>query len=166
MKASAIALLFAYRHLPQMSAAVLCSPSIGMAPDRKQYFQERAALAARDGMRAIIDATFAKAFPDQVVRDREATRLPGAIREQRSGGAAWQYRARGIGSRAVGPFRHADAWFLLARTSLRPPARAREFASRLPHAEFDVIDSGHFMHVQSPREVTARMLTFLRTADD
>ena len=57
-----------------------------------------------------------------------------------------------------GPCRHARP--------RRPPARARELANRLPQAEFDVIDSGHFMHVQSPRELTVRMLTFLRTADD
>jgi 3-oxoadipate enol-lactonase len=166
---AAIALLFAYRHLPQMSAAILCSPSIGMAPDRKQYFQERAALAARDGMRAIIDATLAKAYPDEVIRDRETYTA---------------YRARFMSNDPVGyglcnrALAESDLeelaravtcrCLVLAGTHdpLRPPARARELANRLPQAEFDVIDSGHFMHVQSPRELTARMLTFLRTADD
>jgi 3-oxoadipate enol-lactonase len=165
---AAVAFLFAYRHLADISAAVLCAPSIGIAPDRRQYFHERSALAARLGMRAIIDATLMKAYPEDVIRDREMYEA---------------YRARFLGNDPIGYGLCSRALaesnleslagaltcrcLILAgsRDPLRPPARARELANRLPHAEFDVIDSGHFMHVQSPREVAARILAFLHGAD-
>src|SRR6185436_16278307 len=67
---AAIAFLFAHQHLSRLSAAILCAPSISLAPDRKQYFHERSARAASAGMRAIIDETLAKAYPEEVIRDR------------------------------------------------------------------------------------------------
>jgi 3-oxoadipate enol-lactonase len=161
---AAIAFLFALQHGGEVSGTILCAPSIGIAADRQEYFRNRSALAERVGMRGVIDATLAAAYPPIVVRDA---------------GMHEAYRARFLGNDPVGyglcnraladsHLEHlaeslACPCLVLAGTHdpLRPPARAQELASRIPDAEFEVVDSGHFMHVQAPQEVAARMRAFL-----
>ena len=52
-----------------------------------------------------------------------------------------------------------------AYDQLRPPAHVREIASRIPGARFEIIESGHYIPVQTPEIAVAMLSEFLQRAD-
>jgi 3-oxoadipate enol-lactonase len=159
-----VALLFAHRHASEMGALILTCPAIGVDADRRRYLAERMDLAAREGMRAVVDSTLSRSYPEVVIRDR-------AIYDS--------YRARFL---ANDPVSYGLANRALAETniesivesvktkclvlagmhdSLRPPDKMKALADRLPNAEFGLIDSAHLMHVQTPKALAESMQAFL-----
>ena len=161
---AALAVTLAAERPDLVRSAVLCAPALSVEPDRREYLRERSATAARDGMRAIVDATLARSYPPEVRRDD---------------GVYAQYRARFLGNDPVCygwanmAFADCDAEMLLDSVrcpclvlageydSLRPPAHVRAIANRLPGARFEVIASGHLMSAQAPAVLAAHMLSFL-----
>ena len=159
-----VALLFAHRHAPEMGALVLACPAISVDADRRRYLTQRSELAAREGMRAVVDSTLSRSYPEIVVRDRATYD---------------SYRARflandpvsyGLANRA---FAEANIESILEgvntkclvlagmHDSLRPPDKVKALASRLPNAKFTLIDSAHLMHVQAPKALAESMQAFL-----
>jgi 3-oxoadipate enol-lactonase len=157
------AVAFAARARTRVRALVLCSPSIGIQPDRRRYFFERSEIVAREGMRAVAESTLAKSYPHVAIRDRKAYE---------------DYRARflandpvcyGLANRALADSDVEPALasldcpcLLLAGThdALRPPDNVRALAARIRGAEFAVLDSGHFINLQAPHALAERMLAF------
>jgi len=161
---AAIALDFNRRYPGQIAAAVLCSPAISVNPERKQYLLDRAELAAREGMRAIVDASLSRSFPDVVIRDRKVYE---------------DYRGRFLANDPVSycllnrAFAESDLGPTIASLCcpclllagrhdlLRPPPEVEALAARLPQARFEAIESGHVMPVQATEVLADRMLHFL-----
>jgi 3-oxoadipate enol-lactonase len=159
-----VALLFAHRHASEMGALILACPAIGVDANRRRYLAERSELAAREGMRAVVDSTLSRSYPDVVIRDR-------AIYDS--------YRARflandpvsyGLANRALAETKidsiveGVDTKCLVLagmHDSLRPPDEIKALADRLPNAQFAEIDSAHLMHVQAPRALAESMQAFL-----
>lgn len=161
---AALAVTLAAQRPDLVGAAVLCAPALSVDASRREYLRERSATAAREGMRAIAEATLARSYPPEMRRD------PGRYAT---------YRARFLGNDPVCygwanmAFADCDAQSLLDRVrcrclvlagehdSLRPPAHVRGIADRLPGAVYEVVESGHVMSVQVPSVLAARMLEFL-----
>src|SRR5262249_17007406 len=60
------ALRFAEKYPDRVGALVLCSPAPGVDPSRAAVLDERAAFAAREGMRASLPTTLALSYPPQL----------------------------------------------------------------------------------------------------
>jgi 3-oxoadipate enol-lactonase len=144
---------------PQAAAGLLlCCPALTVPPDRRTYLQERSALAAREGMRAVAAPSLARSWPEEL-------RADGADFER--------YRARFLCNDPVG-YGHAN--MALANASLeprlaelrlpchilagrhdrlRPPHEVEAIASRIADAQYAVAESGHLLNVQAPAAFAA-----------
>jgi 3-oxoadipate enol-lactonase len=161
---AAIALLLAARHPDRVGRLVLCAPAVVVSASRRAYFVARTELAARAGMRAVVDDTLSQSYPPVVRRE------PAVFEEYRSRFLANDPVAYGSANMAFADAgadavveRVANRCLLLAgaHDGLRPPEMVRALAERLPDARHDVIAAGHAMNVQAPAELAARMLAFL-----
>ena len=158
-----IALLFASRHPEQVSSLLFCCPSIGIDPDRRRAFLERSEQVIREGMQSVLDSSFARSYPEEVIRDCKVFET---------------YRARFLKN---DPLSYALANQALINTDidsiissitcpclvlagehdrLRTPSRVCSFAKRLQNYEFDVIDGGHLLPVQASEALVEKMLSF------
>jgi 3-oxoadipate enol-lactonase len=161
---AAIVLIFNRHHPGQVAAAVLCSPAVSVSPDRRQYLLDRAKLAAREGMRAVADASLARSFPDTIIRERNA------YEEYRGRFLANDPVSYGLANRAFAdsnvehtiPTLRCPCLLLAGRHDLlRPPSEVHALAERFPDARFELIESGHLMPLQAPAAVAGHMLRFL-----
>jgi 3-oxoadipate enol-lactonase len=157
------ALEFRKRHLDWVASLVLCNPALGVDPSRAGQLNERADLAEREGMRAVLAVTLDKSYPPELT-DRETYE---------------EYRGRYLGQDPVG---FAQANRLLARTNVtsmlpqitcptmvvagrkdavRPPAASEDVAGKIPGARFELIEAGHFMPTTGPAALLALLKDFL-----
>jgi 3-oxoadipate enol-lactonase len=161
---AAVAVGFALDQPAQASALILCPPALGVDADRRRYLDDRAERAAREGMRAVVDETLARSFPDVVIRDRvvyEAYRARFLANDP----VCYGLSGRALAEAHVEPLVESlDCRCLLlagAHDSLRPIDQVRALAGRVRHAQFEVLESGHLMPVQAPDALADRMLRFL-----
>jgi 3-oxoadipate enol-lactonase len=164
--ASTQALLLRERHPDWVASLVLCNPALGVDPSRAGALNERADLAEREGMRAVMGITLDKSYPPELT-DLETYE---------------NYRGRYLANDPVG-FAHANR--MLARTNVtgmlpdikcptmvvagrkdtvRPPAVSEEIAGKIAGARFELIDAGHFMPTTGPVTLLALLKDFLGKA--
>jgi len=158
------ALRYAEKYPDRVGALVLCNPAPGVDPSRAAALDERAAFAAREGMRASLPTTLALSYPPQL-GDRAAYEA---------------YLGRYL---ANDPVCFGFAFRALARTNMlhmlpqlrcpvmvvagrhdtvRPHAGSAELAKKIPGARFALIDDGgHFLPTQAPGALTALLEHFL-----
>lgn len=160
---AAIALLFAARYPALVDRIVLCSPAVAVAPDRRAYLEARSALAAREGMRAVVDTTLDLSYP-------QALRKPDVFAAYRSQFLANDPIGYGFANRAFAATTAdtivesvANRCLVLAGRFdlLRPPAAVQALAGRLRRADVEIVDSGHLMSVQAPGDLASRITEFL-----
>jgi 3-oxoadipate enol-lactonase len=159
----AIAMHFAASH-PQRTAALMAmSPATIVTSDLRAATLARADKAEQEGMRSITDAIFDLGYPPVLRGNAERYRIA---------------RARLLG---VHPASFAVIYRMLAGTDLtadlakiccptlvvagaydqlRTPAHLRTIASQIPEAQFEIIESGHYIPVQTP-EIAVEMLSGL-----
>jgi len=163
---TAVAVAFAAKAHSGAAALVLCAPALSVEPDRRRYLAERSELAAREGMRAVIDATLERSFPEVVIRDRSLYENYRA-RFLANDPVAYGFANRALAESTVDtlvPMVACPCLLLAgAHDGLRPIAQVRALAARFPHASVEVLDSGHIMNVQAPADLAAQILRF-RTA--
>jgi 3-oxoadipate enol-lactonase len=158
------ALRFAEKYPDRVGALVVCNPAPGVDPSRAAVLDERAAFAAREGMRASLPTTLALSYPPQL-------------------GARAAYDAYLGRYLANDPVCFGFAFRALARTNMlhmlpnlrcpvmvvagrhdtvRPHAGSAELAKKIPGARFELIDDGgHFLSTQAPGALLALLEDFL-----
>jgi len=157
---AALAFAFAGAHADRVARMILVSPSVDADPTRAKYLAERSAIAAREGMRAIVDTVLDRSWPP----------------DRRGDGAAFAaYRARFL---AIDPVCYAQANAVLASARLapvidgwsgrvhlvagahdllRPPQTVQALKARLRDATLAVIDAVHLSPMQAPALVAAEI---------
>jgi len=159
-----IALRFATRFPGRVAALVAMSPALGVDADRREAALARAAQAEREGMRGVVEQSFAGSYPPVVRHDAEQFR---------------KFRARWL---ANDPASYAAIYRMLAASPpdrdpplivcptlviagthdlLRPPAVVEPIARVIAGAQYRVLDTGHFMATQTPGPVAAAIGEFL-----
>jgi len=157
------ALRFLEKHPDQVGALVLCNPAPGVDPSRAAALDERAAFAAREGMRASLPTTLSISYPPSL-GDRAAYEA-----------YLGRYLANdpvcfGFGFRALArtnmlhmlPQVRCPAMVVAGRhDTVRPHAGTAELAKKIPGARFELIEAGHFMPTQGPEPLVALLEDFL-----
>jgi 3-oxoadipate enol-lactonase len=157
------ALRFLEKHPDQVAALVLCNPAPGVDPSRAAALDERAAFAAREGMRASLPTTLAISYPPHLGERAAYEAYLG------------RYLANdpvcfGFGFRALArtnmlhmlPQIRCPAMVVAGRhDSVRPHAGTAELAKKIPGARFELIEAGHFMPTQGPEPLLALLEDFL-----
>jgi 3-oxoadipate enol-lactonase len=160
----AIALHAAARLPERISAAVVGSPAIGIAPDRRAVVLVGVDRLEREGMRSVVDDSMTNGYPPELRAD--AARFAA-------------FRARWLGN---DPASYAAIYRMLAGSHLqeelariacpvlvlggaldrvRPPALAEPVARAIPGARYKLLQTGHYMAVETPGLVAAAIGDFL-----
>jgi len=151
--ACAIAAEHALLHPADVAGLLLCGPVMAASGPQRTYLADRSARAVQEGMRAVVDASLDRSYPQHLRGD---------------GVDFAAYRARMLGNDPVG-YAHANIALTRATTAerlgglrgpcdvlagrddlLRSTEQLRDTASSIPGATFTVVESGHLMAVQTP----------------
>jgi 3-oxoadipate enol-lactonase len=157
------ALRFLEKRPADVGALVLCNPAPGVDASRAAALDERAAFAAREGMRASLPTTLALSYPPHLGERAAYEAYLG------------RYLANdpvcfGFGFRALGrtnmlhmlPQIRCPAMVVAGRhDTVRPHAGSAELAKKIPGARFELIEAGHFMPTQGPEPLIALLEDFL-----
>jgi len=163
-----IALHFAARHPARAACVIATSPASGLPPERRAAGLTRADDTERQGMRAMVEASFAASYPPATRTDQATYETFRArwIANVPSSYAAI-YRMLVSADIEAGFARIACPVLIVGGTQdlVRPPAVAQAVAGKIPAARFVELDSGHFMAVQAPGKVAKLFNAFLASAE-
>jgi len=161
------ALRFLEMHPDRVGALVLCNPAPGVDAARAGVLDERAAFAAREGMRASLPTTLALSYPANLgTRDAYEAYLGRYLaNDPVCFGLAFRCLAR-VNMLHMLPQIRCPTMVVAGRhDTVRPHAGTAELAQKIPGARFELIeDAGHFMPTQAPHALVALLEDFLRNA--
>lgn len=164
---AAIAAEYALRRPERVAGIVMCAPSLDAPVARRQALRDRADLAAREGMRAIVDEALGRSWPPVLRSDDESRARFATYRSRMLGNdpAAYAHAARAFVGVALGD-RLAElscACLVLAGAHdlQRPPDALRASTGAMPDVTFETLPAGHLMAVQAPVMVAARIAAFV-----
>jgi 3-oxoadipate enol-lactonase len=164
--ASQIALQFAERYPHRVAGLILCSPAVGVDEKRRTYLLRRSAIAAKHGMRAILDLTLERSFPEDQAPDHDTyLRYRGEFlgNDPVTYGLA-NHALADAGASSLGRAVTSPCLILGGDLDLlRPPDSVRAVAERIPGAQLEILRAGHFMHVERGADIAARILSFMNT---
>ncbi|MFM0205008.1 alpha/beta fold hydrolase [Paraburkholderia fungorum] len=162
---AAIAVSFAARFPDDVAGIVLCAPALDVDPARRHYLHERAGLAMREGMAAIVDVTLDNSWPPVLRNDASA------FNRYRDRFVTHDPAGYELASRALSGIDLSVALETLACPCLvlagehdlqRPPERLALQAARMARTSFAVVPSaGHLMALQQPAEVAKHIGAFI-----
>lgn len=164
---SAIALAFAARYPDRVKKLAIPSPATGVSKERAEQSLARADDVERDGMRAQVQMSLDRSYPEVLRGNRERFE---------------RYRLRWLGNDPEGfaainrmlvnmdmteDFAKVKCPTLVVGSQndlLRPPAMIEGIAKEIPGARYVETESGHFMAVQTPELYLETVLPFLTEA--
>jgi len=162
---AAIAVAFAHKHPNDCAALALCAPALSVSADRRVYLENRTALAAREGMRAVEGDTLARSYPERYrQRDPErfaAYRAAFLANDPVSYGHINMAFADASLDDAVAALRVPSLLLAGELDALRTPDQVKALAAQFANGRFAVIDSGHIMPVQAPEAMSDAVRAFL-----
>lgn len=148
----------------RVGALVLCNPAPGVDSSRAAVLDERAAFAAREGMRASLPTTLALSYPPQLGE-------PAAYQAYLGRYLANDPVCFGLGFRCLArtnmlhmlPLIRCPTMVVAGRhDTVRPHAGTAELAKKIPGARFELLDdAGHFMPTQAPNALAVLLDDFL-----
>jgi 3-oxoadipate enol-lactonase len=162
---AAVAIRFAVQFPERVAGLFLLAPATGLTAGQRPAILDLAARIEAEGMRARIEERFDLSYPHefflgrtdrQQVRSRLLNHDPAAY--ARAYRMLCDLDLSGDLPRINVPTRVIAG----ARDKTRPAAVVERIAAIIPNARYEVIDSGHAMHILSPTLVAARILDFLR----
>ena len=157
------ALRFLELHPDQVGALVLCNPAPGVDPSRAAVLDDRAAFAAREGMRASLPTTLAISYPPNL-GDRaayEAYLGRYLANDPVCFGFGFRALARTNMLHMLPQIRCPTMVVAGKHDTVRPHAGTAELAKKIPGARFELIEAGHFMPTQGPEPLLALLEDFL-----
>ena len=165
---SMIAQQFALQEPGLVSALALASPRSELDPQGAKFNEERAGTVEAQGMRAVMDVTIQRAFPQDYGRSH-----PEVVRRFRGEFLAndphgYAAVCRGLSTFCTTPRLHEIRCptLLLAGEldQLCPVGEAAAMQSRIAGSRCETLPGvGHFSAIEAPAEVARRTLAFLRS---
>jgi 3-oxoadipate enol-lactonase len=160
-----IAMSFALKYPEQVASMTLLAAALSMKdPVRKQEFIDRSRLAMEKGMAVVVDTALARSYPESVRHDpaRYERFRDTMLKSDPRGWAYCNYAL--INSNLedrLGELK-VPVQFLAGRhDALRTAPLIKELAAQVKDSRFEEIDSGHFMHVQTPALVAGKLKSWI-----
>jgi pimeloyl-ACP methyl ester carboxylesterase len=161
---AAIAIRFAATYPQRVRALIAMAPATGLPPERRAAAMERADALERDGARPAMDARLMSSYPLGLRQDEARFR---DVRNRRLGMdpfgvAALTRMLAGLDlSRDLAAIA-CPALVLAGRhDGDRPPEIVAKVAGSIRNAEFRVVETGHFMALQTPGLAASEIAQFL-----
>ena len=157
---------FAARHPGRVARLVLASPLAGSNAGRGGGSIDRAAVAEREGIRAVMKASHDRSYPEHF-RAMDPERFK---RYQ----ARWVCNTPASFSAAARMMLNVDLTSDYAKIKAptlviggqhdgqRPPEMAERVAKTIPGAKYLLADTGHFMNLETPQLFVDTLLSFLK----
>ncbi|MDQ8730294.1 alpha/beta hydrolase [Bradyrhizobium sp. LHD-71] len=160
-----IAVTFALKYPDEVASLTLLAAALGVTdPARKQEMFDRTKLAMEKGMAVVTDAALLKSYPE-VVRHDKARFERFRDTMLRSDPRGWAYCNYALINAhledRLGELRVPVQFLAGTHDPLRTPAIIKVLADKAKDAGFEEIDSGHFMHVQTPALVAAKARSWI-----
>jgi 3-oxoadipate enol-lactonase len=158
------ALRFLEKHPDRVGALVLCNPAPGVDPSRAAALDERAAFAAREGMRASLPTTLALSYPPNLGERAAYEAYLGRYlaNDPVCFGFGFRVLARTNMLHMLPQIRCPTMVVAGRHDTVRPHAGTAELAKKIAGARFELIeDAGHFMPTQAPQALAALLEDFL-----
>jgi 3-oxoadipate enol-lactonase len=159
-----VAQTLALRHPQDVSALVPCACPSTIDEGSRAVYAERATIAERDGMAAVLDATLARWFTD-------AFRAGGGAETARErlltdDVQGWAHAWRAMAKIETAPHLHAIRVPTLCIAGeldkSSPPETVAAIARAIPGAQFTTIPGApHMLFIEQPRAVAREILAFL-----
>lgn len=157
---------FAARHPQRVVKLALASPNIDHNGPRSGSSIERAAQAEREGIRAVMNASHSRSYPENL-------RVPDPARFARyqarwvcNTPASFSAQARMMSTNDLTPdYPKISAPTLVIgakHDGLRPPEKAERVAKALKNSKYVLADTGHFMALQTPQLFVDTVLPFFK----
>lgn len=159
-----VAIGFAARYPEMVRRLVSTSPAIGGTPASAAGLKERSAGVERDGMRPYCEASHARSFADHLRTDAELYEWYRKkwIAQDPSSFAAHNRMLADMDEFAnLAKIKAKTLVLSGTHDPLRPPDLVKGIASKIPGAEYNQLETGHFMHVQTPQLCASRVPAFL-----
>lgn len=157
---------FAARHPTRMTKLFIASPYIGSNVARSPHSIERAALVEREGIRAAMQSSHDRSYPDHLrALDRERFQRYQArwVCNTPASFAAQARMMQNVDLTPEYPKIKAPTLVIGAtHDTQRPPEVAQCVAQALSNATYQLADTGHFMNVETPRLFSEMLLGFFR----
>lgn len=160
----AVALHLAAAYPGRVRAVIATSPATGVPASARQTLLDRAALLEREGTRATVESGLDQGYPPLLRGDAERFAQTRAQRMAADpfGQAATMRMLAGLDMAADLASIACPALILAGRYDLgRPAERVAPVAKAIRGAEYRVVESGHFMAIQTPDLVAAEIHRFL-----
>ncbi|MGQ7793591.1 alpha/beta fold hydrolase [Faunimonas sp. B44] len=161
---AAVAIHFAAAFPARTAALVAMSPAIGLPEEAKAAALTRAARLEAGGVRPTVDEQLDRSYPPALRQDRSRF---AEVRSRRLaanpfGAAAFGRMLAGLDLSAALSRVKCPTLVLAGRHDhVRPIAGVAETARRIAGAQMEVLETGHFMPLQTPEPVAAALLRFL-----
>ena len=158
-----VAIALAIRYPELVRRMISTSSAIGGAGARERMLQ-RAAGVEKDGMRPFCESSHAVSFAEPLRRDPElyAWYRKKWIAQDPTSFAAHNRMLANMDETPNLPKIKAETLILSGtHDPLRTPQAVKEIADAIPGAHYEELDTGHFMHVQTPALCAARIPAFL-----
>ena len=157
---------FAARYTNRVAKLALASPNIGENASRSGPILERAAIAEREGMRATMQASHDRSYPENLrALDRERFKRY-QLRWACNTPASFKASAQMMANVDLTPeYAKIEAPTLVIgaiHDSLRPPEKAKRVADAIRGAKYVETDTGHFMNLQTPQLFVDTIVPFFR----
>jgi 3-oxoadipate enol-lactonase len=157
---------FAARHAGRVTKLALASPNIDHNGPRSAGSIERAAVAEREGIRAVMNGSHERSYPENLrAVDRERFNRYQA-RWVCNTPASFTAQARMMATVDLTPdypgIKVPTLSIGARHDALRPPEKAQRVANALPNGKYLLADTGHFMNVQTPQLLAQTLLQFFK----
>ncbi len=159
---------FAARHPARVAKLAIASPYIGSNLARSPHSIERAALVEREGIRAAMQASHDRSYPEHLrARDRERFARYQArwVCNTPASFAAQARMMQNVDLTPEYPRIKAPTLVIGAiHDTQRPPEVAQRVANATAGSKYLLADTGHFMNVETPQLFADTMLAFFKGA--
>lgn len=160
----AVALHLAAAHPTRVRGVIATSPATGVPEAARRPLLEKADQLEREGTRIAVDAGLDLGYPPPLRADaaRFAHTRAQRLAADPFGWAATMRMLAGLDITADLASISCPALILAGSHDLgRPPERVAAVAAAIPGAEYRVLESGHFMAIQTPELLAAEIHRFL-----
>jgi 3-oxoadipate enol-lactonase len=162
-----IALAFAAKHPTRVRRMVVSSPATGVPAERRGQSLQRAETVARQGMRAAVEQSLARSYPERFRGNQqrfEQYRRRWLANDPEGFAAINRMLTEVDLSQQYGRITCPTLVIGCTYDTIRPPQEVEPIARQIPGARYVEVASGHFMPHQTPELFVDTALPFLQGA--